>query len=353
MRDFTVSDRVFELLKELSATPGPVGREDMVQDYIREHLKDYCDDIRSDKIGNLIATIEGTSKHYAIVAHADEVGFFVSGIDERGFLYTKWNTQGYKPDLRLLPGQWVLIMTDSGLIPGVFCVKTAHIAGAKGKNTIPKEDEVFIDIGVESAAEVKEIGIHIGTPVIYAAPVERVGKHLVGKSLDDRIGLAEMIVLAERLSKTPKENRPTISLVSTVMEEIGAKGASAIAKDLDVDGVLILEIGLADDYPGTNKEASVGLGKGPVIVIKDSQIVYSHKLNKKIIAIAEDRKIDIQRAVYHNYATDGFPIAAHGQPVAVIAVPCRYSHSSFESIDPADVLSSLDLIYHFLLSEAK
>ncbi|MDF1538286.1 MAG: M20/M25/M40 family metallo-hydrolase [Candidatus Thorarchaeota archaeon] len=348
-----MSDRILELLKELCAIPGPVGREDMVQNYVREHLKEFSDDIRTDKIGNVIATIEGTSKHYALVAHADEVGFFVSRIDDDGFLFTKWNTQGYKPDLRLLPGQWVLIMTDSGFIPGRFCVKTAHIAGPKGKNTIPKDDEVFIDIGVGSAEEVEEIGIYVGTPVVYAAPIERIGKQLMGKSFDDRIGLAQMIVLAEKISKTPKENRPTISLVSTVMEEIGAKGAPAIAQNLDVDGVLILEIGLADDYPGTNNEVSIGLGKGPVIVIKDTQIVYSHKLNTKIIATAEENNIDIQRAVYHNYATDGFPMAAHGQPVAVIAVPCRYSHSSFEAIDPTDVENTLDLIYHFLISEAK
>ena len=352
MGGLTLPERVFELLNELSATPGPVGREEMVQDYVREHLKKYCEEIRTDKIGNIVATIEGTSNHYALVAHADEVGFFISNIDDSGFLQAKWSTQGYMPDLRLLPGQWVLLMTDDGLIPGCFCVKTAHIAGAKGKNTLPKWEDVFIDIGVESSAEVEEIGIHIGTPVIYAAPVERVGKHLMGKSFDDRVGLAEMIVLAERLSMTPKEQRPTVTFVSTVMEEIGAKGASAVARDLDVDGVIILEIGLADDYPGTHGEASVGLGKGPVIVIKDNQIVYSHKLNKKIIAIAEDRKIAFQRAVYHNYATDGFPIASQGQLVAVVGVPCRYSHSSFESIDPIDVQNVIELVYHFLISEA-
>ncbi|MFW9850187.1 MAG: M42 family metallopeptidase [Candidatus Thorarchaeota archaeon] len=346
-------ERVFEILNELSATPGPVGREVMVQEYVREHLKDISDEIMVDKIGNLVATIEGTTKHYALVAHADEVGFFVSNISDDGFLRAKWSTQSHMPDLRLLPGQWVLLMTDNGLIPGVFCVKTAHIAGPRGKNTIPKWEEVFIDIGVETADEVEDIGIHIGTPVIYAAPVERVGKHLVGKSFDDRIGLAEIIVIAERIAKMPKDKRPTVSFISTVMEEIGAKGVSAVAQDLDVDGVIILEVGLADDYPGTSGEASVGLGKGPVIVIKDSQIVYSHNLNERLLSTAEEKKIPVQRAVYHNYATDGSPIASQGQPVAVVGVPCRYTHSSFESIDPVDVQNVVDLVYHFLLSEAE
>ena len=134
------------------------------------------------------------------------------------------------------------------------------------------------------------------------------------------------------------------------MEEIGAKGAAAIAKNLDVDGVIILDIGLADDYPGTKGEAGVKLGKGPVVVIKDNQLVYSHKQNQRILGIAETQGISVQRAVYHNYATDGFQIASQGQIVSVIGVPCRYSHSSFESINLTDVESTLQLVYHFLLS---
>ena len=110
----------------------------MVQEFMRDHLKDFCDSIDSDKIGNLVANIDGTGKHYALVAHADEVGFYVSNIDDNGFIRAKWSTQAHMPDLRLLPGQWILFMTEKGLIPGCFCVQTAHIAGPKGKNNFAK-----------------------------------------------------------------------------------------------------------------------------------------------------------------------------------------------------------------------
>ncbi len=322
----------------------------MVQEFMRDHLKDFCDSIDSDKIGNLIANIAGTGKHYALVAHADEVGFYVSNIDENGFIQAKWSTQAHMPDLRLLPGQWILFMTERGLIPGCFCVQTAHIAGPKGKNRIPSWDEIFIDVGVSSRSEVNDLEIQIGTPVIYAAPLEKVGSHLMGKSFDNRVGLTVMIMVAEQLSKLPKEKRPSVTLLSTVMEEIGAKGVSAIARELDVDAVIVLEVGLADDYPGTHGEASVCLGKGPVVAVKDSQIVYSHAINKRVFEVAEERSIEIQRAVYHNYATDGFPIASQGQLVSTIGVPCRYTHSSFECIDPLDLVKTIDLVFHFLVS---
>lgn len=346
-----MTDKFFTLLKNLCETPGPVGREALVQELVREHLTKYCETIDQDKIGNLIATLRGTDKHYAIVAHADEVGFLVSNIDEHGFLKAKWNTQGYIPDLRLLPGQRVVVMTENEQIPGCFCVKTAHIAGQEGKTRIPTWEEVFIDIGAESKMEVEEIGIHIGDPVIYDAQVRMIGRNVVGKSFDDRVGLAIIIELAEKLSEVSKDKRPTVTFVSSVMEEMGAKGAAAVAKSLDVDGVIIVEIGLADDYPGTKGEAGVSLGYGPVIVIKDNQMVYSHELNKRLFATAEKHEIPIQRAVYHNYATDGFQLASQGQLVSVVGVPCRYSHSSFETLNMKDALEAIRLIERFMLEE--
>ncbi|TFG12984.1 M42 family peptidase [Candidatus Thorarchaeota archaeon] len=345
----SLSGDIFTTLKDLCDLPGPVGREGVVQKRIREELSQYCDEIKTDKIGNLTATMEGTKSHYAVVAHADEVGFLVSSIDDNGFIQAKWNTQGYQPDMRLMPGQRVLFMSDQGMIPGCFCVKTAHIAGAKGKKKIPSWDEVFIDIGAESSEEVHEMGIDIGTHLVYDAGIEQIGKNVVGKSLDDRVGLAVILHLAKLFSQLPQVKKPRVTFVSTVMEEIGAKGASAVADEMDVDAVLVLEIGLADDYPGTQGEANVDLGKGPVIVIKDNQIVYSHELTKALGNISKEKGIETQKAVYHNYATDGYRMASQGQKVAAIGVPCRYSHSSFETIRIDDVKNTLKLVYEFLL----
>jgi len=349
-----MSEETLELLKILSATPGPVGRETLVQDIIMEHFKDHCGSYAKDRIGNVVGTLEGEiDKHYAIVAHADEVGFLVSSIDEKGFLRVKWNTQGHMPDLRLLPGQWVLIMTDKGLIPGVFCVKTAHLAGPEGKGRIPTYEEVFLDIGAKSVEDTQELGINIGNPVIYAAPVERLlNHHVSGKSMDDRVGLVVLLRVLGQFAKIPKAKRPTITFVSTVMEELGAKGGAVVAKDLDVDAVVVLDIGLADDHPGTQGETGISLGKGPIVVIKDSAIHYSHEFVQSIIKTAEKEKIPIQRAVLHSYMTDGVQFASQGQVVSVLAVPCRYSHSSFETVNLLDVDMTIQLLMKLLSSSS-
>ena len=345
-----MSEETFDLLKTLSATPGPVGREGLVQDIVKEHFKSHCSSYTQDRLGNVVGTLEGgIKKHYAIVAHADEVGFLISSMDENGFLRVRWNTQGHMPDLRLLPGQWVLIMTENGLIPGVFCVKTAHLAGPEGKSRIPTYEEVFLDIGAKSIEDIRELGINIGDPVIYAAPVEKLlNNHVSGKSMDDRVGLVVLLRVLEHFAKVPKTKRPTITFVSTVMEEMGAKGAAVVAKDLDLDAVIVLDIGLADDHPGTQGETGIGLGKGPIVVIKDNTLHYSHNLIQSITKTAEREKIPIQRAVFYSYMTDGVQFATQGQIVAVLAIPCRYSHSSFETVNLLDVDMTIHLLMKWL-----
>jgi putative aminopeptidase FrvX len=340
--------QLFNILKTLSETPGPVGREDFVQEKVKDHLMNLGLEVLQDKIGNLIATMTGTNKHYALVAHADEVGFLVSNIDSSGFIRVKWNTAGHMPDLRLLPGQHVMLMADDGMVPGVFCVKTAHIAGPEGKSQLPSYNEIFLDIGAFSAEEVEERGVHIGTPVLYDTVLKQNGHNVVGKSLDDRVGLTMMLILAKEFSELAEDERPTLTFVSTVMEELGAKGAASVARNLDVDGVIILDIGLADDHPGTDGEAGVSLGKGPVVVVKDTQLHYSQEMIDRFIAIAEKNEIAIQRAVYHNYATDGLQMVLQGQLVSTLAIPCRYSHSSFESLNLTDVENAIRLLMQFL-----
>jgi endoglucanase len=340
--------RLFDMLKTLSETPGPVGREGLVQEKVKEHLMKLGLEVSQDRIGNLTATMAGTSKHYALVAHADEVGFLVSNIDSSGFIRVKWNTAGHMPDLRLLPGQHVVLMIDEGMVSGVFCVKTAHIAGPEGKKKLPEYSEIFLDIGAASAAEVEERGVHIGTPVLYDTALRQNGRNVVGKSLDDRVGLTMMMVVAEEFSKISENDRPTLTFVSTVMEELGAKGAASVARKLDVDGVIILEIGLADDYPGTAGEAGVALGKGPVVVVKDTQLHYSQEMIEKFVGIAGKKDIPIQRAVYHNYATDGLQMVMQGLLVSTLGIPCRYSHSSFETLNLTDVENAILLLMEFL-----
>ena len=70
-----------ELLKELCLLFGPSGAEDDVREFIKSQLSDICDEFYVDRLGNLVAKINGKGNGVLMIsAHMDEVGFMVKGI---------------------------------------------------------------------------------------------------------------------------------------------------------------------------------------------------------------------------------------------------------------------------------
>jgi putative aminopeptidase FrvX len=76
-----------ELLRRLSEAPGVPGREEAIRALVHEALVNHVDEIEVDLLGNLIAHKKGRGPKVVVAAHMDEIGFFVSHIDEEnGFL---------------------------------------------------------------------------------------------------------------------------------------------------------------------------------------------------------------------------------------------------------------------------
>jgi len=64
-----------DLLCELVQIPGPSGFESRVTARLKELIQPYVDEVRIDKIGNIIARKKGSEgkRSLAIAAHTDEV----------------------------------------------------------------------------------------------------------------------------------------------------------------------------------------------------------------------------------------------------------------------------------------
>jgi len=78
---------VLEYLKELSMADGISGREDSVRSIIMEReLKKYCEEVFTDRFGNLIGRMGNKGPKLMLAAHMDEIGLMVKYIDEKGFL---------------------------------------------------------------------------------------------------------------------------------------------------------------------------------------------------------------------------------------------------------------------------
>lgn len=114
-----------ELLKRLSEAPGVPGREEAIRAIVREALQGHVDEIEVDRLGNIIARKRGSGPKVVVAAHMDEIGFFVSHIDEEtGYLRIE-PVGGF--DARTLIASRVVVHTESGPLFGLDRNKTcAH-----------------------------------------------------------------------------------------------------------------------------------------------------------------------------------------------------------------------------------
>jgi tetrahedral aminopeptidase len=184
----------------------------------------------------------------------------------------------------------------------------------------------------------------VGTRIVFDPGVQRMGRLLVGKALDDRLGVAVLVELARRLAGRPLHFDLTLAL--TVQEEIGMIGAASVARDgRAFDVGVIIDNGIAGDVPSVSPEhVPVRLGGGPALVHRDSSVHYSRRLIGELRRVAEARSIPVQDLVLYHYHSDGAHLVRQGMETLLVAPPIRYSHSPFEAVDPLDVAATADLL---------
>ncbi len=337
--------RIEEHLRELVERPAPPGREDEVREYVREVLKEHCDDVHVDVMGNVIGTLEGSDYEVMVAAHMDEVGFIVKSITKQGFL--KFAKLGGVDD-KILPGSRVVILNAEGeKVPGVIGTKPPHVQRKKERRKVPEHREMFIDIGASDREEAEEL-VGVGDVGVLQGEFTRLASTRVnGRGLDDKIGVALLLTLAERLAEEWDEEHPTVHLVGTVQEEVGLKGARTSAFELYPDAALVLETAVAGDVPGV-KEAELKLGKGPAITVVDASgrgLIAHPRVRELLIETARKLDLPYQLEVGEGGTTDATAIhvTRGGVPAGVIGVPTRYLHSPAEVLDLKDAERALEL----------
>ncbi|MFW9855688.1 MAG: M42 family metallopeptidase [Candidatus Thorarchaeota archaeon] len=341
---------IFGLLKQLAEIPGPVGREGAVQHFLRNNWKGMGLKTSEDKVGNLFGRLEGEGKHIAIVGHADTIGFLVERILPNGFLKVAFNTAATTPDARFLSGVPLRFLTDTGTVEGYIGLRSGHLAGIEGKKKPVLFPEIFIDLGVDSDQEVHALGIDIGTPAVFASSVVHRQRNIVGPSMDNRVALTLQCLLVDEV--LGRKTSPNLTLVSTVQEEIGMKGAAAAALHDRYDLVIIIDVGLVGDIPSSEQDfLPTKLGAGPIIVYKDFSIHYSIDNIKLLEKSAQNFEVPMQKAVFRNFNTDGMHFFQRGHPTVMVAVPTRYTHTDFETVRMNDIQATLDLLVAAVLNE--
>ncbi|NMA69964.1 MAG: M42 family metallopeptidase [Desulfitobacterium sp.] len=332
------------LLKTLTELNGTSGDEKEIRNLLKDELEPYVHSLTTDKIGNLIAQKYPHDQYEGpkvmVTAHMDEVALMITSISPDGFLK-------FKPvggiDSRILVSKAVKINSSLGVIGA----KAIHLQKPRERQQALNFEQLYIDIGAKSKEDAEK-QVKIGDYAYFLTETETLGQgFLKGKAFDDRVGC---YVLAELM----KKDLP-LNLVGafTVQEEVGLRGASIAAFNVQPDFAIVIEGTISAHMLHVDEEGWVTEpGKGPAISIMDRETLYNPKLVQQVISLAEKNGVPYQLRRSNSGGNDAgrIHLSGGGVPTITISVPCRYIHSSASVLSEKDIEDTQRLVELVLTS---
>lgn len=339
--------RIRSLLRELSALDGVAGHEQPVVARLKELLEASSAVVEVDSFGNIFALpkLAHPGPSLMISAHSDEIGALVKSVDGNGMI--RFEPVGGVIET-LLVGRFVRIRGHRGVIG----VKAGHIQSPDERGRVPSMRDLYIDMGVDSAEELRELGIRVGDAIAYDAPMQELANSLrvAGKALDNRVSCAIIVLLAERLMD--RLLGCNLQLVVTVQEEVGLRGAIMATHRVNPDAAIVIDTVPSGGTPDVDYYRDLGMkiGEGPVLSLASRGGAAGHVLNPAmrdfLRRVARTAGITIQESLFYGGTSDASAVhlIRDGIPTGVINVARRYSHSPVEMLDLNDAVDTLLLV---------
>ena len=321
-------------------TPSVSGREENIRKTLEKYIAPLCDEVSTDALGNLIALKKGSAenpKKVMLCAHMDEIGFLVTFIEEEGFI-------------RIAPVGGI----HATAVAYTEVVSEKGVAGVIVPNDDVKPEDYkmgnfYIDIGAKNRKEAEK-KVAVGDFFVCRASLTKLmGKRVAGRPLDDRVGCAILLDVAEYFSKNTPEN--DLYYVFSVQEEVGCRGAKTAAFGICADFGLVFDVTGTGDVPAS-KPMACKLGGGAAIKIKDSSVICHKDVVDKLIDVAKENKIAYQCEIltYGGTDTSSIQMTGCGAKVGALSIPTRYIHSGVEMCDLGDAEACVKLSVKFIES---
>jgi len=321
------------LLRELCGAPAPTGFEAPAQEVLRRRLKGVAE-AQADPLGNLWAEVPAKGDPRVVVTgHNDQIGLIVTYVDEHGFVF--FDKVG-GVDAQLLPGRHLVIHGPHGPVDAVVGRKPTHIIPKDEQGKAPELHEQFMDIGASSREEALK-RIRIGDAVTFEASFLELGGRRYGSpAFDNRAGVYVAFRALEHYAAKPVKAQ--LTALATVHEETTFMGAKAMARRLDADVIIVVDVDFASEDPSVDPKklgGEVRLGGGPVIHRGAGSNL---AMVDYAVDVAEAEGIPYQlKALPGRTQTDAEELMSSGRAATLsFSIPVRYMHSPLEVMQPDD-----------------
>ena len=221
---------ILKQAEALLAIDSPSGFTEKVTDYLCEEYKRLGYKPVKTKKGGVLVEIGGKGNAVLTMAHVDTLGGMVAEIKGNG-------------RLRLTPlggmraengeAENVRVYTRGGrVLEGTFqlCNASVHVNGDYASTKRSWDTvEVVLDEAVESADDVKALGISVGDFVCFE-PRTRVTKsgYIKSRFLDDKLSVGILLGFAKYLHDEGKTPARRVYAHVTVYEEVGHGGSASV-----------------------------------------------------------------------------------------------------------------------------
>ena len=327
----------------------PTGFESEGQKLWMDYLKPYVDTFITDTYGTAVGVINPDAPYKVVIeGHADEISWYVNYITDDGLIYVIRNGGS---DHQIAPSKRVNIHTKKGIVKGIFGWPAIHTRN-RDKEENAKIDNLFIDLGCETKAQVEEMGVHVGCVITYPDEFMVLNQDkFVCRAIDNRMGGFMIAEVARLLHENKKKLPFGLYITNSVQEEVGLRGAEMITKTIRPNVAIVTDVCHDTTTPMINKkiEGETKIGKGPVITYAPA---VQNNLRELIIETAQAHEIPFQRLASSRVTgtdTDAFAYSNGGVASALISLPLRYMHTTVEMVHKSDVENVIRLIYESLL----
>lgn len=284
---------------EILAVDSPTGFTKKAAEWVKNEFSALGCKAEMLNKGGVLIDFGGRDAQDALLigAHVDTLGTMVAEIKSNGRLRVT-NLGGLHAEST--EGENVRVYTRDGRIydgTHQLCNPSIHVnrSFSDTKRTFDSM-EIVLDEDVNSADDVRALGIDVGDIVAYD-PRTRITQsgYIKSRFLDDKLELGMLLAFAKFLGDNGIELPRRVYAHITVYEEVGHGGAGPVPAGV-TEG-LSMDMGcIGDGVQCTEKQVS--------ICAKDSYGPYSYEMVTKLVNAAKREGADYAIDVYPNYSSD-------------------------------------------------